>query len=93
MFGLCSSFSNAAPHYLLLTNTLTMTLTNHHYLLSWGLQTNNALQGRDSVVTRGNLRRIASATGTISARVFVDSLDFHLPVREYGSIEISGDDP
>ena len=60
-----------------------------HGLLSFGNVTNNVLQERSSVEFRGTVRRIASATadvGTGTAQEpFVDSIDFHTPVRVYGS--------
>jgi hypothetical protein len=69
--------------------------TNLHKLVSFGYVTNNLLQGADSLVFRGNIKRIATpALGNdVGAKVIVDSLDYHFPFDSIGSTAIFGDAP
>lgn len=73
------------------TNTVAITSTNGHFLLAFDNVTNSAMQARDSIVVRGNLKRIPAAASNITAEVNVDSIDFHFPVSEYGSSQQNGD--
>lgn len=70
------------------TNTVGMS-TNRHAILSWGYVTNDSLQGGSSVVFRGAVKRLASPAQDVGSsateKVFIDSLDFHVPVRVLGS--------
>jgi hypothetical protein len=69
--------------------------TNLHKLVSFGYITNNLLQGADSLVFRGNIKRIDTpALGNdVGAKVIVDSLDYHFPFDSIGSTAIFGDAP
>jgi hypothetical protein len=64
-------------------------------ILDFGLITNNALQGADSIVIRGNIKRIATPVigNDVPTHVFVDSLDYHFPFDAIGSTAIFGDAP
>jgi hypothetical protein len=83
------------------TGTVSWTVgeTNVHKLLSFGSITNNLLQGRDSIIFRGNISRIATpVTGndvpeSASSSVIVDSLDYHFPFDSVGSSAVFGDAP
>ncbi len=70
-------------------------LTNFHRLVSFGLITNNVLQGADSLVFRGSIKRISTPAiaNDITAKVIVDSLDYHFPFESVGSTAIFGDVP
>lgn len=80
-------------NYYIRTNTYGFTKTNEHGILSFGNITNNALAGHASVMFKGTVRRTASATNDVGSgaapnqgrKVFVESLDFHIPVRVLGS--------
>lgn len=88
-----------APVFGSYSNSPTLTRTNthgfdintpiQHALLSFGNITNNDLQERSSVCFRGTVRRITSASNDVGIATgqepFVDSIDFHTPVRVYGS--------
>jgi hypothetical protein len=69
--------------------------TNQHKLVSFGFITNNLLQGADSLIFRGNIKRIATPTlaNDVPAKVIVDSLDYHFPFDSIGSTAIFGDAP
>lgn len=84
------SFSNSI---VTVTNTLTLTNSSDHGLLSFGTRTNNLLSGKDSVVVRGNILRLDSGAGDVGsgAIVFIDSMDFHIPVDSFGSDNRTGD--
>lgn len=71
-----------------LTNWITFTNASMHHLLSFGNVTNNVLQGKDSVVVRGNISCLTNNTGS---RVILDSADFHIPIDSVGSTAINGD--
>lgn len=73
------------------TQTVTFAAANTHYLCDFGVVTNNAFSGRDSVVARGTIYRIAGADDVGANVAITDSVDFHIPVREYGSVSINGD--
>lgn len=73
------------------TQTVTFAAANTHYLCDFGVVTNNALSGRDSVIARGTVYRIAGADDVGANVAIVDSIDYHIPVREYGSTAINGD--
>ena len=81
------SFTNMTTE--IRTNTIGFTNSAQHALLSFGNVTNNALQGKSSIVFRGTIRRIASASNDVGATTaqepFVDSIDFHIPTRVFGS--------
>lgn len=64
-------------------------------ILDFGFVTNNALQGADSIVIRGNIKRIATPVigNDVPTHVFVDSLDYHFPMDSVGSSAIFGDAP
>ena len=74
---------------LVRTNTYGFSKVDEHGLLSFGYVTNDALAGASSLVFRGGVMRIASPANdvgtSVGARVFVDSLDFHVPARVNGS--------
>jgi hypothetical protein len=73
--------------------------TNVHKLVSFGSITNNLLQGRDSIIFRGNISRIATPVigndvpESASSSVIVDSLDYHFPFDSVGSSAVFGDAP
>ena len=69
--------------------------TNQHKLVSFGFITNNLLQGADSLIFRGNIKRIATPTlaNDVPDKVIVDSLDYHFPFDSIGSTAIFGDAP
>lgn len=75
------------------TNTVSMTNTYQHCVLSFGNLTNNAIfSGRSSVLFKGRIMRIDGGTGDIGANpVWVDSVDIHIPVTELGSTGQTGD--
>lgn len=75
------------------TNTVSMTNTYQHCVLSFGNLTNNAIfSGRSSVLFKGRVMRIDGGTGDIGANpVWVDSIDIHVPITELGSIGQTGD--
>lgn len=69
--------------------------TNIAKIVSFGMITNNLLQGADSLIFRGDIKRITTPTigNDVSAKVIVDSLDFHFPYDSVGSSAIFGDAP
>lgn len=75
------------------TNSVSMTNTYQHCVLSFGNLTNNAIfSGRSSVLFKGRIMRIDGGTGDIGANpVWVDSIDIHIPVTELGSTGQTGD--
>jgi hypothetical protein len=77
------------------TVSFTVAETNVHKLVSFGFVTNNVLQGADSLIFRGNIKRIATPTlgNDAGAKVIVDSLDYHFPFDSIGSTAIFGDAP
>jgi len=79
------------------TSTVSWTVseTNLHKLVSFGYVTNNLLQGADSLLFRGNIKRIATPTigNDTATKVIVDSLDYHFPFDSLGSSAIFGDAP
>jgi hypothetical protein len=69
--------------------------TNQHKLVTFGSITNNLLQGADSLIFRGNIKRITTPTlaNDVPTKVIVDSLDYHFPFDSIGSTAIFGDAP
>jgi len=82
--------SFGAVHVKTQTVYFASTHTNFHRFCDFGVITNNLLQGKDSVIFRGNIARIVG-TGDTGNRVFIDSLDFHIPIDTVGSTAINGD--
>lgn len=66
------------------TNGVTFSGANVHQILGFGPITNNALQGANSVLFRGNLQCQSNNTG---GPVILESLDWHIPVNQYGSTD------
>jgi len=89
-----SSIVNAGyTNYNIVTNTYGFVGTNRHGILSFGNITNDALAGHASVMFRGSIKRIQSSSNDVGQglpanpdqKVFIDSLDFHIPIRVLGS--------
>jgi hypothetical protein len=78
------NFTNTTS--LIATNTVGFSHLNHHQILSFGLYTNNLLQGKSSIIFRGGAKRIASASNDVgdAENVILDSVDFHIPTRAVG---------
>lgn len=60
-------------------------------VLDFGSVTNNGLGSYDSLLIRGWLRRVPSATNDAPGRVVVDSLDFQFPFDTFGAGNREGD--
>jgi hypothetical protein len=76
------------------TSTVSSTTAGTHCLLNFGPVTNNALQGCDTLVIRGGLKRIPCPEGgDAPGNVIVDSLDFLWPFDTFGSSSKDGDRP
>jgi hypothetical protein len=73
------------------TTTVTYAEANTHYICDFGVVTNNALSGKDSVISPFTLYRIAGSNEVAADEAVVDSIDFHIPVAEYGSVVANGD--
>ena len=71
-----------------LTNSVVITNANQHSILSFGNITNNALQGKSSVIFKGLVRR----SDAVGIKVILDSIDFHVPVRVFGSATQTSDE-
>jgi hypothetical protein len=78
------SYSN----YTTLTNTVIVSNANHHALLSFGNITNNLLQAKSSVIFKGYVQRLDA----VAIPVILDSIDFHVPVRVFGSATQTSDE-
>ena len=76
------------------TSTVSSTTAGLHAVADFGPVTNNVLRGADSLVIRGNLKRIPTPGGDDTAgAVIVDSLGFHWPFDTFGSSARGGDRP
>ena len=75
------------------TNTYGFTRTNGNDIISFGNITNNAWAGKSSVMFRGRMVRIASASNDVGSGAVctLDSFDIHYPFDQQGSHAQSGD--
>ncbi|MGV1047678.1 MAG: hypothetical protein ACOYD4_04015 [Solirubrobacterales bacterium] len=79
------TYTNVATY--LRTNTIAITNASQHLIISFGNITNNDLQGHHSVIFRGSIGRLSSASADVGAGkvVAVDSVDIHIPFDQVGS--------
>lgn len=95
-----SIVNGSYTNYNIRTNTYGFTATNTHSILSFGEITNNDLSAMASVIFQGSVKRIASASNDVgsgaapnqSRKIFITSLDFHIPVRVLGSASQRADE-
>lgn len=75
------------------TNTYGFTRTNGNDIISFGNITNNSWAGKSSVMFRGRMVRIASASNDVGSGAVctLDSFDIHYPLTEIGSHAQNGD--
>jgi hypothetical protein len=88
-FILTMKMANVGEHFSTYTyymsNQVTMTEADHHYVLDFGNITNNDLAGLTDIIMRFTIDKTNAATGNIT-NVVVEAFDCRVPVAHDGSI-------